>query len=89
MFVSFSQMLAGPATNAIVGLDDGQWLCCYCQKTCSSRTNARQHIRLVHLKEKKFACPFCGYKTGLKGNLTAHLKACKNKPQLLVPWSNC
>ena len=53
-----------------------QWQCGLCEKTCSSKGNARLHVRLVHLEEKKFRCHHCDKQFGMKGNLSAHLRIC-------------
>ena len=66
--------------GALRQLASNQWLCLCCQKVYTLKDNARKHIRVVHLKEKKFSCDFCGHKSATKFNHNKHLEVCKAKP---------
>ena len=57
------------------------FVCMLCHKDCKRPSQIRQHIRLVHLKERKHRCSFCDASFGLKGHRTSHEKICKAKPK--------
>ena len=54
-------------------------ICALCHKETKARTNIRQHIRLVHLKERKHRCQFCDATFTHKGNAKQHEKICKSR----------
>ena len=70
----------GNIDSAIHQLASNQWLCLCCHKISSSKSNARIHTRVIHLKEKKFVCEFCGKKSGYISDHKRHLRVCKSKP---------
>ena len=50
--------------------------CVICNQICSNAASIRRHVKIVHYKEKKFACPKCGTKVSAKANLARHV--CRN-----------
>ena len=67
---------ASDISSAIQELAGNQWLCLFCQKICTTKANVRKHIKIVHLKEKKYACDKCGEKFGQKSGVTQHSRIC-------------
>lgn len=47
--------------------------CNVCGKNYSSVFSLRQHIKVVHVNEAIFTCPYCDKKFSRKANLTSHL----------------
>ena len=46
--------------------------CAECGKMWISTSKLRSHIRMVHLKEKRFSCEVCDYKTYQKNTMDMH-----------------
>ena len=69
----------GNIDGAIQRLARNKLICLCCHKTFSQKSDARKHMRVVHLKEKKFVCEFCGQKSATNYNHKKHLQVCKTK----------
>ena len=46
--------------------------CPHCELRFTQRQSLRDHIRVVHLKEKRFSCSFCGKRFGTKTAQQSH-----------------
>lgn len=47
--------------------------CKYCQKGFNRAAFLRQHVQLVHFKQKTFLCDQCGYKSNTSARLRTHM----------------
>ena len=61
-------------------LADGRYMCAICQTLGKQSSHMRRHIKMVHLKERKHACMFCG-KTFASNQMRSHHEnvSCKKK----------
>ena len=66
------------ATNIQQNVSNKQFVCMYCGKEFSCKSNFTQHIR-IHTGEKPFECIVCDKKFSLKGSLKLHLRTHTNK----------
>ena len=65
----------------IIRVAKDAFVCAICDHKSKLRCNARKHIRVVHLKERKHNCSYCNASFQQKSNLKSHERICKAKPQ--------
>ena len=53
--------------------------CTECDKCFYTERMLREHIRNVHERVKDFACEYCGFRCGRKGNMKAHMQTHLNE----------
>ena len=58
----------------------GKWMCRLCCAMLGSKTGAKRHLVSVHLKEKNYACCYCGKSFSVSSNARAHEKKCAERP---------
>lgn len=72
--------------------EDKPFACTSCGTAFKKNSNLVKHMKLVHLRERKFACqePGCGRLFGQKSNLNSHVRAVhlKEKP-FICTEPNC
>jgi KRAB domain-containing zinc finger protein len=53
--------------------------CEYCEKTFSKHSYIKDHIKVVHLKEKQFLCTICDKFFGIRLTLEKHILSVHNE----------
>ena len=53
---------------------DGEYGCDKCEYSCDKKMILRSHIKLVHLKVKKYKCSACSYSSYTRQRLQVHVK---------------
>lgn len=57
-----------------IRMENGQMFCTACGKQLPSRSNARTHIELVHMKVRKFSCKECDKQFYLRKDYEDHMR---------------
>ena len=65
-------------------IDDGLWQCRICKKISRCKSNARKHVRVVHLKIRSAFCAYCGRGFGQTSNKKAHELSCAMKAMAMA-----
>ena len=56
-----------------------RFICAECDHEFGNRSTLKIHIRSIHLKEKRFKCNDCEFKTNIKESLTKHMRSHTNE----------
>ena len=52
---------------------DGKYSCPICSKCFSRANRLKDHVTVVHEKQKLYQCSICNFKTGLRQNMKSHI----------------